>query len=68
MVEQTQGDGVVRNTIYAKFRTDKPAEQGYSSELVSTTLDPKYYDNMDGQPAYTPGCNTFLDYFERNVK
>ena len=42
MVETTHaGDGVTRNIIYAKWRTDKPAEKGYSQELVSTKLDSK---------------------------
>jgi len=39
------GDGVVRNIIYAKWRTDKPAEPGHSHELVNINLEPKYYDN-----------------------
>ena len=31
MVEQTNtGDGVIRNTIYATWRTDKAPEKGYS--------------------------------------
>ncbi len=31
MVESTNnGDGIVRNTIYATWRKDKPAEKGYS--------------------------------------
>ncbi len=66
MVESNLGDGVVRNTIYAKWRDDKPATPGYSRELVSVNLDPKFYDNMEQQP-HKPGCRTFLDYFERLV-
>lgn len=44
------------------------AEPGYSRELVATTLDKKYYDDLEGQPPYHPGCFTFLDYFEKNVR
>lgn len=48
MVEQTtQGDGLVRNVIYATWREDKPAEKGYSRELVGVGLDPKYYDDIN---------------------
>ena len=35
--------------------------------MVGVNLDPKYYDDMGNQPAYRPGFNTFLDYFEANV-
>jgi hypothetical protein len=66
MVESTnQGDGQVRNVIYAKWREDKPAEKGYSKELISVKTDPKYYDNLDAIPPAFEGCLTFLDHFER---
>ena len=41
MVEskQQEGDGVNRPIQYAKFRTDKEPEEGYSAELVSLKLD-----------------------------
>lgn len=45
MVE-ARGDGVARNIIYAKFRTDKPATEGYSQELISTRVDAKDYDDL----------------------
>jgi hypothetical protein len=41
-----QGDGVVRNVQYATFRTDKAPSPGYSAELISNRVDPKYYDNL----------------------
>jgi len=69
MVESSdQGDGLVRNLIYAKWRTDIKAEKGYSRELVSVNLKPEYYDNIENNPGYSPDCKTFLDYFERTVK
>jgi hypothetical protein len=53
---------------YAKFRTDKEIEKGHSAELVSVDLPQRYYDNIEGQEPYRTGCETFLDYFEHNVK
>lgn len=43
-----QGDGLVRTVQYATFRDDKPASPGYSRELISNRVDPRYYDNLDG--------------------
>jgi len=61
------GDGIVRSVQYAKFRTDKQATPGYSAELISNRVDPKYYDNMDAQPLSSPDSDTFLKIFRRNV-
>ena len=33
------GDGQIRRISYAAFRTDKPAEPGYSPELISNRVD-----------------------------
>ena len=41
-----QGDGIVRNTPYGKWREDKEAEPGYSRELINHKIDPKYYDDL----------------------
>jgi long-chain acyl-CoA synthetase len=69
MVESSnQGDGVVRNVIYAHWRDDKPAEPGYSKELVGVRLDRKYWDKMEEQPPLREGCYTFLDYFEKHCQ
>ena len=36
MVESTAGtDGIERRIMYAKWREDKPADPGYSKELVN---------------------------------
>jgi long-subunit acyl-CoA synthetase (AMP-forming) len=67
MVQSTQGDGVHRPVMYAKFRTDKAATPGYSAELVSTKLDSKYYDNLDGMPLSIPDCDTVLKHFQRQA-
>ena len=42
-----QGDGLVRNFEYARWRTDKEAEPGHSHELISVNVEPQYYDNLD---------------------
>jgi hypothetical protein len=69
MVEsKNQGDGQVRNVIYAKWREDKPAEKGYSKELISVKTEPKYYDNLGSFPPLYKDCYTFLDHFERQIK
>lgn len=51
MVESisVEGDGVVRNTRYAKFRTSKPASPGYSHELISVDVEEGFEDNIAGQ-------------------
>jgi hypothetical protein len=52
--------------MYAKFRTDKAATPGHSAELVSTKLDPKYYDNLrEAYPLSIPKCDTILEHFKR---
>jgi hypothetical protein len=63
MVDTTQGDGVVRNNPYAKFRTDIPITPGFSAELISVHVDPKDYDDLKVETD-----KTFLDIFEGHVK
>jgi hypothetical protein len=69
MVESTQveGDGVNRTVEYAAFRTDKEAAPGHSRELISNRVDPKYYDDLDGQPRAEDNP-TILHLFKRNLK
>jgi len=63
------GDGINRPIRYASFRTDKPATPGHSAELISDTVDPQYFDNLDKVPNdFKKGCSTFLDHFERHVR
>ena len=51
MVEAVpQGDGIVRNTPYGKWREDKEAEPGFSRELLCVRTAPEYYDRLDQQP------------------
>ena len=66
MVEtnQVEGDQTVRNVVYAKWRDDKAAETGYSRELISVDVDPKHYDDIEGQIHKFSGCETYLELFE----
>ena len=62
-----QGDGLVRRVQYATFRDDKPASPGYSRELISNRVDPRYYDDLDGQPLPPNSKETLLATFKANV-
>ncbi len=46
----TDGDGIRRDVSYASWRSNKPASPGYSQELISDKVDPKFYDDLLGQP------------------
>lgn len=63
----SQGDGIVRPVIYAKWREDKPAQKGYSRELISCDTPKQFIDDLSGQPSYAADCHTYLDYFEKTV-
>lgn len=54
---------MVRNSVYAKFRTDKPLTPGFSAELISVDVDPKDYDDLK-----VDTDKSFLDYFEEHVR
>ena len=64
-----QGDGIERTVHYASFRTDKEPSPGYSAELISTGIEPKYYDDIYNVPLplQSPETDTFLKLFKRNV-
>ena len=39
MVEgKIEGDGVIRNIVYAKWRDDVPVMKGYSPELINVNV------------------------------
>ena len=63
------GDGIVRSFQYARFRTDKAPEPGYSAELISNNVPPEYFDNLEGQDmhAHAAETDTLLKLFKRNV-
>jgi hypothetical protein len=69
MVESTlEGDGIARPITYAIWRDDKPAQEGYSRELISIDTPREFWDNYEGMPKFEDECFTILDYFERSVK
>jgi len=53
----------VRDFIYAKWRTDKEAQAGYSRELVSIKLPEEYYDRVREMPEFETKNDTFLKLF-----
>ena len=68
MVQATNaGDGIERRVQYGKWREDKPAEEGYSRELVNQGLDPQYYDRLDELPFLAEGGMTLLECFQNHV-
>ena len=60
MVDQRFGD-----YTYAKFRQDKEASPGYTRELISAWVDPKYHENLD-QPTILGEERTLVDLFEKH--
>ena len=68
MVESTQGDGVVRRVMYAKWR-EEPAEPGYSKELINIDTPKEYFDDLDNLPLYkSKPYTTLVGCFEDHVK
>ena len=72
MVEASaQGDGIVRNVSYARFRTDIKADEGYSSELISDKdvhikdWDAVLHENCELGPGQDTILKAFLDKVER---
>ena len=57
----------MRNVTYAKWREDKPAEPGFSKELVNCNVRPQYYDDLDLQPFLLEGSTTLLECFQNHV-
>ena len=63
MVEATNttpGDGLERPVMYAKWRDDKPADAGYSKELVNVDTPVEVLDNMDSLPEYQKDYSNIL--------
>ena len=43
-------EDIERTIQYAAFRTDREPEPGYSAELISARIEPKYFDDFDNVP------------------
>ena len=44
---QQEGDGIRRDVIYGKWRTDKTASPGYSTDLVNIETPEACYDDFN---------------------
>ena len=67
----TQGDGIERSVMYAKWREDKEAEPGYSKELVNVETPANVYDNMNDLPEYkeyTKNYDNIIQCFLQQVE
>ena len=53
---------------YGVFRTDKPADPGYSQELVNVNIDPAHYDNFEALPELQSPFSSIIDVFYRAVR
>lgn len=45
---------------YGKMRTDKPAQPGYSAELVNIDVDPAHYDDLERIPILQNAKTNFI--------
>lgn len=57
----------MRNYPYGRFRTEVPADKGYSHEIVHPKLDPKWYDNVEQLPLVDDSEDTLLKMFKKRV-
>ena len=63
MVEATAGDGIERHVQYGVWRTDKPADPGYSADLVHYDIPPECYDNFEKLPILDNPTKSILEVF-----
>ena len=54
--------------VYGVFRDDKPADQGFTPDVVHNEIDPQYYDNFDGLPELDSEFQSINQVFESTVK
>jgi hypothetical protein len=66
--EDMLGDGMDRPVLYAKFREDRPADKGYTRELISVHVPESMYDAMETEKVSLFDCHTVWQLFERQVK
>ena len=52
---------------YGVFRTDKPADPGYSPDLVHHEIDPKYYDDFNQLPLLDSPIKSIIGCFYKTV-
>ena len=49
------------------MRTDKPADDGYTQEIINPKLDKALWDKIEELPEVYPECTTYVDHFNRQV-
>ena len=54
------GDGVRRDVIYAKWRTDKPATEGYTQDLFHKDTPESCYDDFNKLPELQKSTKNIL--------
>ena len=54
--------------VYGVFRDDKPADQGFTPDVVHNEIDPQYYDNFDALPELDNEFQSINQVFESTVK
>lgn len=62
-----KGDGLERPIAYASWNKNKAASAGYSQELISDRVDPKYYEDLWSQPNPLGDIDTLYKVYRRNV-
>ena len=53
---------------YGVFRSDKPADPGYSRELMNINIDNAHYDNFEQLPELNNPTNSIIDVFYKAVR
>ena len=48
--DNNEGDGIRRDVIYAKWRTDKAPDKGFSADLMHHEIPVESYDDLEKLP------------------
>ena len=65
---QPDGDGITRHVPYGVWRTDKPADAGYSADLVHYDIPQDCYDNFDRLPVLNNPTKSIVEVFVNQVR
>ena len=53
---------------YGVWRTDKPADPGYSADVFHASVDPSCYDDLSSLPEFKNAPNSILECWYKTVK
>lgn len=59
----TEGDGIERHVDYGVWRTDKPADPGYTVDLVHHNIPVDCYDDFEKLPVLNNPTKSILEIF-----